>query len=76
MLAPTRRLKTSTRCGGRYCEALFRYCWWLTASAFFWTASAATYLILRREVDHAEFDLIDMPVVETKPSARIAKAIA
>lgn len=28
--------------------------------SFFWTASAAIYLILRREVDHAEFDLIDM----------------
>jgi hypothetical protein len=28
--------------------------------SFFWTASAVTYLILRREVDHAEFDLIDM----------------
>ena len=35
--------------------------------SFFWTASAATYLILRREVDHAEFDLIDMPATETKP---------
>lgn len=28
--------------------------------SFFWTASSAIYLILRREVDHAEFDLIDM----------------
>lgn len=28
--------------------------------SFFWTASAAIYLILRRDVDHAEYDLIDM----------------
>jgi hypothetical protein len=28
--------------------------------SFFWSASSAIYLILRREVDHAEFDLIDM----------------
>jgi hypothetical protein len=34
--------------------------------SFFWTASAATYLILRLDVDHAEFDLIDMDV-ETAP---------
>jgi hypothetical protein len=34
----------------------------VTAYGFslFWTASAAIYLILRREVDHTEFDLIDM----------------
>lgn len=31
--------------------------------SFFWTATAAVYLILRRDVDHAEFDLIDMGVV-------------
>jgi len=51
--------------------------------SFFWTASSAIYLILRREVDRAEFDLIDMEVVappkalpklpdppgETKPAA-------
>lgn len=30
------------------------------AFSFFWTAFAAIYLILRRDVDHAEFDLIDM----------------
>jgi hypothetical protein len=30
--------------------------------SFFWTAAAVTYLILRRDVDHAEFDLIDMDV--------------
>ncbi len=34
--------------------------------SFFWTAASATYLILRREVDHAEFDLIDMGDVLTK----------
>ena len=34
--------------------------------SFFWTASAATYLILRLDVDHAEFDLIDMDV-QTAP---------
>ncbi len=28
--------------------------------SFFWTASSAIYLVLRREVDRAEFDLIDM----------------
>jgi hypothetical protein len=28
--------------------------------SFFWTAAAASYLILRRDVDHAEFDLIDL----------------
>lgn len=30
--------------------------------SFFWTASAATYLILRRDVDHTELDAIDMNV--------------
>ena len=35
--------------------------------SFFWTASAATYLILRRDVDHAEFDLIDMGIQQHKP---------
>ncbi len=35
--------------------------------SFFWTASAATYLILRRDVDHAEFDLIDMGIQQPKP---------
>lgn len=30
------------------------------AFSFFWTAFSAIYLILRRDVDHAEFDLIDM----------------
>lgn len=28
--------------------------------SFFWTASTAIYLVLRRDVDRAEFDLIDM----------------
>jgi hypothetical protein len=28
--------------------------------SFFWSASAAIYLLLRKEVDHAEFDFIDM----------------
>jgi hypothetical protein len=30
--------------------------------SFFWTAASATYLILRKDVDHAEFDLIDLDV--------------
>jgi hypothetical protein len=36
--------------------------WIVTAFgfSFFWTASSAMYLILRREVDHTEFDMIDM----------------
>ncbi len=41
--------------------------------SFFWTASAATYLILRRDVDHAEFDLIDMPTQETKTLPELPK---
>jgi hypothetical protein len=41
--------------------------------SFFWTASAATYLILRRDVDHAEFDLIDMAVQESKPLPELPK---
>ena len=41
--------------------------------SFFWTASAATYLILRREVDHAEFDLIDMGDQVTKPLPELPK---
>jgi hypothetical protein len=32
--------------------------------SFFWTAASATYLILRKDVDHAEFDVIDMDVPE------------
>jgi hypothetical protein len=42
----------------------------LTAYAFslFWTGSSASYLLLRRDVDHAEFDMIDMNVLtEAKP---------
>lgn len=30
--------------------------------SFFWSFTAGTYLILRKDVDHAEFDLIDMAV--------------
>ena len=42
--------------------------------SFFWTASSATYLILRREVDHAEFDLIDMDVAsDPKPLPELPK---
>jgi hypothetical protein len=28
--------------------------------SFFWTASTAIYLVLRKDVDRAEFDLVDM----------------
>jgi hypothetical protein len=28
--------------------------------SFFWTASTAIYLVLRKDIDRAEFDLIDM----------------
>ena len=41
--------------------------------SFFWTASSATYLILRREVDHAEFDLIDMGDQVTKTLPELPK---
>jgi hypothetical protein len=30
--------------------------------SYFWTVSSAIYLILRRDVDHTEFDSIDMNV--------------
>jgi hypothetical protein len=44
--------------------------------SFFWTASAGTYLILRRDVDHAEFDLIDMNVAdEPKPLPKLPKQV-
>ncbi len=33
--------------------------------SFFWTSSAAMYLLLRKDVDNAEFDLIDMGDVAT-----------
>ena len=33
--------------------------------SFFWSASAAIYLILRREVDHVEFDSVDIEVAIT-----------
>ncbi len=41
--------------------------------SFFWTAASATYLILRREVDHAEFDLIDMGDQVTKSLPELPK---
>ncbi len=41
--------------------------------SFFWTAASATYLILRRDVDHAEFDLIDMGDQEPKPLPELSK---
>ena len=41
--------------------------------SFFWTAASATYLILRRDVDHAEFDLIDMGNQEPKPLPELPK---
>jgi hypothetical protein len=36
--------------------------------SYFWTVSSATYLILRRDVDHTEFDSIDMNVA-SEPKA-------
>ena len=33
--------------------------------SFFWSASAAIYLILRREVDHVEFDSVDIELAIT-----------
>lgn len=42
--------------------------------SYFWTASAATYLILRKDVDHAEFDLVDMEVAERKSLPELPKA--
>ena len=41
--------------------------------SFFWTAASATYLILRRDVDHAEFDLIEMGDQEAKPLPELPK---
>ncbi len=41
--------------------------------SFFWTAASATYLILRRDVDHAEFDLIDMGDQEPKSLPELPK---
>jgi hypothetical protein len=42
--------------------------------SYFWTASAATYLILRKDVDHAEFDLVDMEIEERKSLPELPKA--
>ncbi|MEI8212353.1 MAG: hypothetical protein WCI02_09400 [Planctomycetota bacterium] len=51
--------------------------WLMTAFgfSFFWTASSAVYLLLRREVDNAEFDLIDMNVQQgPKPLPELPEA--
>ena len=42
--------------------------------SYFWTASAATYLILRKDVDHAEYDLVDMEIEERKTLPELPKA--
>jgi hypothetical protein len=42
--------------------------------SYFWTASAATYLILRKDVDHAEFDLVDMEIEERKGLPKLPQA--
>jgi len=43
--------------------------------SFFWTASTAIYLVLRRDVDRAEFDLVDMgSSVLPKPLPKISQA--
>jgi hypothetical protein len=42
--------------------------------SLFWTASAASYLLLRKDVDHAEFDTIDMAATsEPKPLPDLPK---
>lgn len=54
---------------GAFPTRLFRNTILLLLSAFsfsfFWSASAAIYLILRREVDHVEFDSVDIEVAIT-----------
>lgn len=41
--------------------------------SFFWTASSAIYLLLRRDVDHTLFDMIDMDAPATaKPLPQLA----
>ena len=41
--------------------------------SFFWTASSAIYLLLRRDVDHTLFDMIDMDApVPAKPLPQLA----
>lgn len=41
--------------------------------SFFWTASSAMYLVLRKEIDHAEFDTISMKNdEEPKPLPKLA----
>lgn len=42
--------------------------------SFFWTASTAIYLVLRKDVDRAEFDLIDMGAsVPAKPLPKLSE---
>jgi hypothetical protein len=43
--------------------------------SFFWTASTAIYLVLRKDVDRAEFDLIDMEsTLPAKPLPKLAES--
>lgn len=43
--------------------------------SFFWTASTAIYLVLRKDVDRAEFDLIDMDsTLAAKPLPKLAES--
>jgi hypothetical protein len=43
--------------------------------SFFWTASTAIYLVLRKDVDRAEFDLIDMDsTLPAKPLPKLAES--
>lgn len=43
--------------------------------SFFWTASTAIYLVLRKDVDRAEFDLIDMDsTLAPKPLPKLAES--
>jgi len=43
--------------------------------SFFWTASTAIYLVLRKDVDRAEFDLIDMEsTLAPKPLPKLAES--
>ena len=43
--------------------------------SFFWTTSTAIYLVLRKDVDRAEFDLIDMDsTLPAKPLPKLAES--
>ncbi|MCY3000048.1 MAG: hypothetical protein NT168_18285, partial [Planctomycetota bacterium] len=43
--------------------------------SFFWTASTAIYLVLRKDVDRAEFDLIDMDsTLPAKPLPKLPES--